>query len=79
MSMSKQDFVALADAIREHGTMLDHHSLVRLTDTPLTKDQINMLADFCAGQNPAFNRSRWLEYIAGKCGKNGGAVKKGKV
>ena len=78
MSMSKQDFVALADAIREHGTMLDHHSLVRVTDTPLTKDQINMLADFCRRQNPNFNRERWLDYIAGKCGPNGGAIKHSK-
>lgn len=79
MSMSKRDFIALADAIRDHGTEIDPHSFVRITDTPLTKDQIDMLADFCARQNPMFNRSRWLDYIAGKCGPNGGAVKKGKV
>jgi hypothetical protein len=33
------------------------------------------LADFCKAQNPNFNRDRWLDYIAGKCGKNGGKVK----
>lgn len=43
MSMSKQDFIALAATIRD----------------------------------PRFNRERWLAYIAGTCGPNGGAVKGG--
>jgi hypothetical protein len=34
---------------------------------------INHLADFCQSQNPNFNRDRWLGYIAGTNGKNGGA------
>ena len=34
-----------------------------------------LLADFCAAQNPAFNRERWLAYIAGDCGSNGGKRK----
>lgn len=33
------------------------------------------LADFCASQNPAFERDRWLDYIAGECVPNDGAVK----
>ena len=75
MSMSKQDFAALADYIRDHGSVLDPQSTVRLTDTPFTKDQVHMLADFCKQQNSNFNRERWLDYIAGKCGPNGGAIK----
>ena len=39
------------------------------------RSAILALADFCASQNPLFKRDRWLDYIAGKCGKNGGPVK----
>jgi hypothetical protein len=31
-------------------------------------------ADFCAAQNPRFNKSRWLGYIAGTNGPSGGRV-----
>jgi hypothetical protein len=34
------------------------------------------LAEFCRDQNGRFNRERWLGYIAGTNGKNGGAIKK---
>jgi hypothetical protein len=33
------------------------------------------LADFCIDQNGRFDRYRWLDYIADKCGPNGGAVR----
>ena len=60
--MTKKHFIALADAIRnyEHGFNLN---------------QLNAIADFCEKQNPQFKRERWLSYIAGTCGKNGGKVK----
>ena len=68
MSMSKQDFVALADAIREHN---------RYEDMPkFTEDHLNTLILFCRRQNSAFMQDRWMDYIAGKCGKNGGAIKR---
>jgi hypothetical protein len=62
--MSKKHFIALADAIREHTTC---------GGQPFTEDQLNVLAGFCKRQNPAFDRSRWLGYIAGKNGPSGGA------
>jgi hypothetical protein len=34
-----------------------------------------VLADWCASQSATFKRDRWLQYIAGECGPNGGAVK----
>lgn len=37
---------------------------------------IEVLADFCYSQNPHFNRGRWLGYINGEFGPNGGSVKK---
>ena len=44
-------------------------------ETAFNEEQIALLATFCASQNPRFNRERWLDYIAGKCGPSGGAVK----
>jgi hypothetical protein len=57
--MSKMHFIAIADMIRNSpaGTF--------------SPEAISRLADFCAQQNPAFKRGRWLDYIAGKCGPNG--------
>lgn len=69
--MTKKDFIALADAIRAHNAQLSYISNARDT---FTDSQLAILADFCATQNPSFNRDRWLDYIAGNCGKNGGKV-----
>jgi len=66
MSMSKKDFVALADAIRDHNRINSQYG------DGFTDVYIDTLARFCATQNPRFNRQRWLDYIAGKCGPNGG-------
>jgi hypothetical protein len=62
--MNKKNFIALADTIREQ----NNHSFA-----PFGEEQIGALADFCQSQNPQFNRERWLGYIAGTNGKNGGA------
>jgi len=69
MSMSKRDFIKLADLIRDFGVVEQESPL------PLTQTQVAMLADFCASQNPRFDRARWLGYIAGTCGPSGGRVK----
>ena len=71
MSMSKKDFIALADtlrAVRASYAPNWNPNLFRACD-----DHVTALADFCQRQNPAFNRDRWLDYIAGKCGPSGGA------
>jgi hypothetical protein len=68
-TMSKKDFIALADAIRLHNRMNSG------TAVEFSADHLNVLANFCRSQNSNFMRNRWLEYIAGKCGKNGGAIK----
>lgn len=67
--MSKKHFIALADAIRDFNECAKHGDC-----DPFTPTQIALLAGFCEEQNPNFNRERWLDYIAGKCGKNGGKV-----
>lgn len=55
--MTKKDFIALADAIR---------------GTNPSKAVLDALVRFCRQQNPAFNESRWRDYLAGKCGPSGG-------
>lgn len=62
--MTKKHFIALADMIRRVNA--------ERPDTAFSPYQILALSQFCAGQNPAFDRTRWLAYIAGDCGPNGG-------
>jgi len=68
--MTKKHFIALADAIRDHNQTADPYT----TGEPFTNSQLGLLADFCEESNPRFNRARWLGYIAGTNGKNGGKV-----
>jgi hypothetical protein len=67
MSMSKRDFVALGDAVRGLVTS-DDGSSVEMAAV------VETLADFCQSTNPRFKRDRWLSYIAGECGPNGGRL-----
>lgn len=60
--MSKKHFIELANMIRS-------------SRSDWSDDQLPMLADFCQSQNPRFNRQRWLNYVNGRCGPNGGKVK----
>ena len=64
MAMTKQDFIALADDIANWNR--------RNLDQPFTDNHIRVLASFCSGQNSAFNRDRWIDFIAGRVGPNGG-------
>ena len=63
--MTKKHFIALADFLRIR-------TLTPNNGGSFTESQIEQLADFCQSQNPQFNRKRWLGYIAGSNGKNGG-------
>ena len=56
--MTQKDLVALADAVRIHNETADG-------PTEFTPDHVRMLADFCAGRVPNFDRDRWIDYIAG--------------
>lgn len=68
--MTKKNLIALADVIREHQRCYSHE--------PFTRGQLDTLARFCRSQNLAFLGGRWLGYIAGENGPNGGKVKKPK-
>jgi hypothetical protein len=63
--MTKKHFIALADYIRD----------AEADNEPFTPKQIERLADFCEFQNLLFNRERWLGYIKGECGSDGGKIK----
>ena len=65
MSMSKRDFIALADLIKAR----------QWQDREEVGGFVHDIADFCQDQNPRFNRERWMDYLAGRCGPNGGPVK----
>ncbi len=73
--MSKKHFIALADALKRTRPTGDEAGGDGGAHDQWEVDR-DMLADFCKSQNPAFNRERWLSYIAGECGPNGGKVGK---
>lgn len=63
--MTKKHFIALADALRP------------VQDMGLLSDEaLDAIIDFCKAQNSEFKADRWLGYLDGECGKNGGKVKK---
>lgn len=66
--MTKKHFIALADAIISANRF---DSKWTLRDS-FSVNQLEILADFCQEQNPQFNRERWIGYIKGENGKNGG-------
>jgi hypothetical protein len=66
--MTKRELIALAQTIRDHNAL-------PFSNTQFTSDQIRALADFCASTNPRFKRERWLGYIAGENGPNGGQLR----
>ena len=59
--MTNKDLVVLAHALRIHNQTADGR-------TEFTPDHLLVLADFCASQEPNFNRKRWIDYIAGEGG-----------
>ena len=70
--MTKKHFIALADCVR---LKLSPALAAKLHDYPAAcalAVVAETLADFCAAQNPRFDRTRWLAYVAGECGPKGG-------
>ena len=67
--MTKKQLVALADSIREHNRLVKFNG-----ENAFTVDQLAALPRFCASENPRFKRERWIDYIAARCGPNGGTI-----
>ncbi len=74
--MTKKHVIALADAIITHDNFVSHPYRTGMGEDAdiilFDRHHLATLADFCKRQNPNFNQERWLDYIAGKCGSNGG-------
>ena len=66
--MTKKHFIALADALsaEKPGSGWNPNKLVQW------ELDVKAVANVCQSQNPNFNRERWLAYVAGECGPNGG-------
>ena len=71
--MTKKHFIALADLVKT-ARICPENGYEGKAYNPFNQDAITLLADWCETQNPNFNRERWLGYIAGTNGKNGGKV-----
>jgi hypothetical protein len=69
--MTKKHFIELAKTIRDENAHRESAGLPLMFD----KAAQIALADFCIQQNPQFRRGRWLDYIEGRCGPNGGEIK----
>lgn len=72
MAMSKKDFIALADAIRDSAATGQGQVVSEVVKW--NNRHLQVLADFCRQSNPRFKEQRWFGYIRGECGKNGGKV-----
>lgn len=60
--MTKKHFIELAD-------------MIKANPSAFSPAAIGALANFCAEQNPRFNRELWFDYVEGKCGPSGGKIK----
>ena len=74
MTMTKKTFIALADSIREHNRIKRNVFGANAERMCFNIEQVEALADFCQSQNSNFNRDRFLGYIAGTNGPNGGTL-----
>ena len=78
--MSKKHFIELADVLRFQKpiqSVSTEDSYVHgLEDGKaiMWDHMVQHLADFCQSQNGQFKRDRWLQYINGECGPNGGKL-----
>ena len=75
--MTKKHFIELADMVRETEPInlkqKDSRATAEHRQWELMRDA---LANFCQSQNAQFKRERWLAYVRGECGPNGGTIKK---
>lgn len=68
--MHKREFVALADRLRSER---ESDGLLSDLSPEHYEDVLSTLAGFCASTNDRFMRERWLSYVRGECGPNGGS------
>lgn len=73
--MTKQHFIALADTMRfcKPSKVAKPKGYAHRLEA--WQGIVDELVTFCQHQNPRFLRQRWLRYINGECGPNGGVLK----
>ena len=69
--MYRKQFVALAEEIKHHNRINPEHAFDAV--------QLASIMRFLKSENPQFNAERWVGFIAGENGANGGRVKPAKV
>ena len=72
--MSKKDFIALADELRD--VLTDSPDAAHYRVDIQRARMIDALCSFMRSQNPAFKEDRWRDYLVGECGPSGGAVRR---
>ncbi len=68
--MNKKHFIALADALRATNPGTEQ----TISSNQWYRD-VCAIAAVCKQANGAFKTERWLAYINGECGPNGGKLK----
>ena len=68
--MTKKHFIALADAIREHNRKMIATGQEHLA---FNETQLVTLSNAFLHINSNYRPTRWMDYVEGKCGPNGGA------
>lgn len=66
--MSKKHFIALANALIA-SKPADHWDANKKAQWEL---DVRYIANVLAQSNPRFKRERWMDYVNGLCGPNGG-------
>ena len=64
--ITKKQIIKIADTIKDIAR--DADGLIELSLV------VDKFADYLAAQNPNFERERFIAYVNGECGPNGGAV-----
>ena len=72
--MTKKHFIEVANLIAEHNRVAAKHASLGIADSlvPFDAGQLETLCDAFKRCNGQFSRERWLAYVAGECGPNGG-------
>jgi hypothetical protein len=71
MAMTKKNFIQTADALRAarpSGTLFTEIQMEQW------ESQVRAMADMFEAANPQFKRDRWLNYVYGRGGVNGGPI-----
>ena len=70
--MSKKHFISLGNWIREHNKISVTPGTSR---TPFNMEHLETLSEFMRESNPRFNKERWIGFVLGHNGPNGGVIK----